>query len=59
MVQNFKELLKEACERESKVIAVAVPEELEVLEVIEKAEEINLAEFILIGDEEKINKIIK
>jgi len=58
-VKNFKQLMDLSIERESKTIAVVSPEDLEVLEVIQKAEEINLANFILVGDSIKIEQIIK
>lgn len=58
-VKNFKQLMDLSIERESKIIAVVSPEDLEVLEVIQKAEEINLANFILVGDSIKIEQIIK
>lgn len=58
-IKNFKQLMELAAEGKAKTIAVASPEDLEVLEVIHKAEEMNLANFILIGDFKKINEIIK
>jgi phosphate butyryltransferase len=58
-IKNFKQLMDLSIERESKFIAVVSPEDSEVLEVIQKAEEINLANFILIGDSIKIGQIIK
>jgi phosphate butyryltransferase len=56
-VKNFQHLLKLAKEKPTKKIAVVVADDAEVLEVIEKAESIKLAEFILIGDSVKINTI--
>jgi len=58
-IKNFKQLMDLSVERESKIIAVASPEDSEVLEVIQKAQEINLANFILVGDSIKIRQIIK
>lgn len=58
-IKNFKQLMDLSIERESKTIAVVSPEDSEVLEVIQKAEEINLANFILLGDSIKIGQIIK
>lgn len=58
-VKNFKQLMELSIERESKIIAVVSPEDLETLEVIQKAEEINLAKFILVGNLQKIEQIIK
>ncbi len=59
MIKNFEHLLELAKQKESKKIAVVAADDLEVLEVISKAEELNLAEFILIGDMNKMKKIIK
>lgn len=59
MIKNFEHLLELAKQKESKKIAVVAADDLEVLEVISKAEELNLAEFILIGDMNKMKKIIE
>lgn len=58
-VKNFKQLMKLAIEKESKKIAVVAADDMEVLEVVAKAEEINLAGFILIGDISKMKEIIE
>lgn len=58
-VKNFEHLMELARGRNSNKVAVVAADDLEVLEVIAKAEEINLAEFILIGDAAKIKKIIE
>jgi len=59
LIKNFEHLLELAKQKESKKIAVVAADDLEVLEVISKAEELNLAEFILIGDMNKMKKIIE
>lgn len=61
MINNFKHLLKLAKEKEkeSNKIAVVAADDIEILEVIAKAEELNLADFILVGDADKIRIIIK
>ncbi|WP_312810390.1 bifunctional enoyl-CoA hydratase/phosphate acetyltransferase [Sedimentibacter sp.] len=59
MIKNFEHLLELAKQKESKKIAVVAADDLEVLEVISKAEELNLAEFILIGDMNRMKKIIE
>ncbi len=59
IVTNFNQLINLAVERESKTIAVVSPEDLEVLEVIAKAEELNLANFILVGERAKMEQIIQ
>jgi phosphate butyryltransferase len=56
-VKNFQHLLKLAKEKPTKKIAVVAADDAEVLEVIEKAESMDLAEFVLIGDLAKINAI--
>lgn len=59
MVKNFEHLIEAAKQKESKKIVVVAADDLEVLEVIEKAEAMSLAKFILIGDTNKIKNIIK
>jgi phosphate butyryltransferase len=56
---NFEHLMEMAKAKQAKKIAVVAADDPEVLEVIERAESISLAEFILIGDSEKIKNIIK
>jgi len=58
-IKSFNHLMDLAKEKLAKKIAVVAADDAEVLEVIEKAESINLAEFILIGDSVKIENIIK
>ena len=57
-IKNFKHLIELTKEKQSGKIAVVAADDTEVLEVIERAESINLAEFILIGDITKISAII-
>lgn len=59
MIKSFEHLMELAKEKDSKKVAVVAADDLEVLEVIAKAEEINLANFILVGDASKIKKIIE
>ena len=59
MIKNFKHLLELAKEKESNKIAVVAADDIEILDVIAKAEELNLADFILVGDADKIKKIIE
>jgi len=58
-IKNFEHLIELAKEKQAKKIAVVAADDAEVLEVIERAEGMNLAEFILIGDAAKIENIIK
>lgn len=57
-IKNFNHLMELAKDKKSKKVAVVAADDLEVLEVIFRAEQISLAEFILIGDITKMNKII-
>ncbi|WMJ78537.1 MULTISPECIES: bifunctional enoyl-CoA hydratase/phosphate acetyltransferase [unclassified Sedimentibacter] len=57
-VKNFAHLMELSREKKSKKIAVVAADDNEVLEVVAKAEENGLAEFILIGDKAKIEKLI-
>ena len=59
MIKSFEHLIKLAKEKDSNKIVVVAADDLEVLEVIAKAEELNLADFILVGDANKIKKIIE
>lgn len=59
MIKNFEHLVELAKAKNSKKVAVVAADELEVLEVISRAEELNLAEFILLGDVAKMNRIIE
>lgn len=57
-IKNFNQLIELAKEKQSKKIAVAAADDLEVLQVISKAEELELADFVLIGDVSKMERII-
>lgn len=57
-IKNFEHLMELAKAKQAKKIAVVAADDAEVLEVIERAESIKLAEFILIGDAAKIKAII-
>lgn len=59
MVENFNHLMELVKQYPKKIIAVAAAEDIEVLEVAQRAVEMDLAEFILIGDEKLISKIAK
>lgn len=48
-----------AINQDNKVLAVIAAADLDTLRVVERAEQINLASFVLIGDVEKIESIIK
>lgn len=58
-VKNFKHLMELAIAQENKTVAVIAAADLDTLTVVEKAEKVNLASFILIGDVEKMKMIIK
>ncbi|TCO71798.1 phosphate butyryltransferase [Marinisporobacter balticus] len=59
MIKNMKEILKFAKERGPKTIAVAVAEDLDVLLAVSKAQKLRIADAILVGDQDKIEKIAK
>jgi phosphate butyryltransferase len=58
LISNFENLIKLAKERVTPTIAVAAPNDLDTLSVIERAESEGIANFILVGDEKKIEEII-
>jgi len=57
-IKNFKQLIEASIMKKSNKIAVVAGEDLGILQVIAKAEEIGLSEFIIIGDESEIRSII-
>jgi len=57
MIKNLNDLLEQVKNKERKKIAVAAAENLEVIEVVEEALKLGLADFILVGDKEMIEKI--
>lgn len=59
MLKSLEDLLIQVKNREKKKVAVAVAEDLDILKLVSMATEDDLAEFVLIGDEEAIKKIIK
>lgn len=58
-INNYDELLKVAKSKQGVVFSVAAAEDPEELRVVEKAEQEGIADFILVGDEPKINQIAK
>ncbi|WP_280632254.1 phosphate butyryltransferase [Jeotgalibacillus proteolyticus] len=54
----FKDILKQAASMQEAAVAVVCAEDREVLRAVEMACESELANFILIGDEKKINDLI-
>ena len=57
MVKSFNNLLQLVQEKEPKRIAVAVPEDKQVLSAIKASKDLNIVEPILVGDEFKIVSI--
>ncbi|MBV7273675.1 bifunctional enoyl-CoA hydratase/phosphate acetyltransferase [Clostridiaceae bacterium UIB06] len=57
MIKDLKDLIEQVKSREKRKIVVAAAEDLDVLEVVEEVKKLELAEFILVGDAEKIEKI--
>lgn len=58
-IKNFDQLIEASIIKKTKKIAVVAGEDLGILQVIAKAEEVGLAEFIIIGDETEIESIIR
>ncbi|MCG8542370.1 MAG: phosphate butyryltransferase [Clostridia bacterium] len=59
MITNFNDVLKFARERGSKTIAIACAQEPQVLMAIDDANKMGIADAILVGDKEKIQKLAK
>lgn len=57
MLKDFEELLELTKNKQPRKLAVAVAEDEEVLKAVKKAKEVGIAEAILIGNKEKIEKI--
>jgi phosphate butyryltransferase len=57
-VKSFSHLIELTKEKKANKIAVAAADDAEIIEVIYQAESINLAEFILLGDIDKMRSII-
>lgn len=57
-MKTLKEVVKNAQSRPNKTIALACPEDHEVLEAVNEAKNLNLCDFILFGDESKIKHIL-
>ena len=58
-MKTINDLIKKAIDKKGAVIAVAVAQDLHVLEAIKEAYQLGIADFILIGDKEKIEGIAK
>lgn len=59
MVKNFKDLVDRAIEKSSGKIIVVSADHLSILKVVEKSINMKLSEFILVGNEKKIESIIE
>lgn len=60
MIKNLNDLIEQIKSkrwRKKKRIIVVAAEDLDILEIVEKATELKLGEFILVGDKEKIEEI--
>lgn len=58
MITGFTQLIQMVQQGKNKRIAVAAADELEILQVIGKAEEMDLADFILIGDKSRMQTLM-
>lgn len=57
MIKSFDELIAAVQEKPKKKIAIVSPEGTTVIKLVKQAIEANLAEFVLVGDEEKIKSM--
>lgn len=57
MIQNFQQLIAAVQERPKKKVAIVSPEGTTVIELIKIAQQENIAEFILVGNEEKMKSM--
>jgi len=59
MIKNFKDLITGAKKREGTVVGVPVPENLNSILTVINAKNEDIADFILTGDKEKIEQMLK
>lgn len=57
MIKNFQEVMQIAKERGPKTISVACAQDADVLSAVNQAKQAGIADVILVGDKEKIEKI--
>lgn len=59
MIKDLNSLMGAVRDKEKKNIVIAAAEDVEILGVVQEASILELADFILVGDEDKIKKIAK
>lgn len=59
MIKSFEEVLEKVKNQKTKTVAVAVAQDEPVLEAVNDAKKANIANAILVGDEEKIKAVAK
>ncbi len=59
MVRSFDQLVEEVKSSKNRTICVAVAQDLDVLQALQKANQSNLADAILVGDQQKLEKLAK
>ncbi len=59
MVNNFDDLLNAVRGRQAQKIVIAAAEDTGIIQLVKKATENGIAEFILIGDENKLNELLE
>lgn len=57
MIKNFKQLVDRVKSSKNRKISVAVAQDADVLEALQRAKKANLADAILVGDQKKISRI--
>ncbi|WP_132995221.1 bifunctional enoyl-CoA hydratase/phosphate acetyltransferase [Sporanaerobacter acetigenes] len=57
MINSLDSLMENVINKDKRRIAIAAAEDAEILEAVQEANKLNLAEFILIGDRDKIEKL--
>ena len=59
MTGNFNQLVEQVKSSKNRMISVAVAQDLDVLQALEKAHKSDLADAILVGDQKKMEKLAK
>ena len=58
MIKNLQDLFKRVKDNETKKIAVAAAEDRDIIDIVKQSGNMSLADFILIGNEEKIKAML-
>ncbi len=58
MIKHFDDLFSAVRQKKAQKIAIAVPEEIGIIQLVKRSMDDGLAEFILVGDEQRIRELL-